>query len=113
MSEIMNGLEEALRNDPEFGPRLQAIESIDKEVSKCVDFVDLGIAFSPVILDGGCELPDAVDVAYKGADGRYVIREPFRILSEEQMKLARARYLVVRGRAMKPALDLLFGKKTK
>jgi hypothetical protein len=99
----MDGLMAAIReSDPELAKRIDELEILEKEIADCVSAVDLDIAFSPVILRPGGSLDEAVEVAYKGEDGRYVITEPFQMVSEEKLKIMRARYLVTRGREMAP-----------
>lgn len=105
------GLREAILADPEHGPRFAASEALDKEAAKVVEFVDLDIAFSPVLLFGHTEVSEAVEVAFVGEDGRGVIKEPYRVLTNEELKLARARFLVSREKSMKSAFDV-FRKKT-
>lgn len=108
---IVDGLVAAIKADPEMGPRWNELEEIDKEVQDAVQYVDLDIAFSPVILHEGGTMEDAVKVDYKGEDGRYVISSPFKILKEDEMKVARARYLIMRGKAMQPGIMAFMNRK--
>lgn len=101
-----DGLINAIRKDPEIGPAFVALEKFDEEAKKVMEFVDLDIEFSPILLHG-TETKDAVKVDYMSEDGRGVIKEPYRVLSAEELKLARARYLVARDREASPALDQL------
>jgi len=107
-SSLISKMENTLRKDPEIGPKLSEMEEIDLEVEACLKHVDLNIASSPVILGCRTSTREAVEISYRGEDGRYVIANPFKMLSEEECKKARARFLVVRGREMRPALDRLF-----
>lgn len=107
-SDMLGSLERALRSDPEFGPKMAEMDEIDREVESCLHCVDLDIAYSPVILGAGTNSRDAVEIDYKGENGKYVISNPFKTLSEDEVRKARARFLVVRGREMKPAMDRLF-----
>lgn len=107
-SDMLSGLERALRADPEFGPKFAEMDEIDKAVADCIDCVDLDIAFTPVILGAGTSTRDAVEIDYKGENGKYVISSPFKMLTEDEVRKARARFLVVRGREMKPAMDRFF-----
>lgn len=106
-NDILSGLTEAIRNDPQIGPRFRVIEEIEKQAADAVEFVDLSIAFSPVLLSCSDTTDDAVKVAYKGEDGRYVIKDPFRIVTEDELKLMRSRYLIVNGREKQPFIDRL------
>ena len=108
----VDGLLNAIRNDPELGPRFKASEALDEQAKRCVHAVDLDIAFSPVLLDGATHTDEATVVAYRGVDGRGVITSPvLRIMSVEEHKLARARFLVARGNEMQPVMDRLFKRK--
>lgn len=107
-SKVFASLMESLRSDPELGPRLKEVDEVEAEVAQVLSCVDLDIAFSPVLVAEGDSMDDAVDVAYKGADGRYVIENPFNIVPADQLKIMRARYLVTRGRAMQPQFDRIF-----
>ncbi len=98
MSDILNSLQSAIRNDPEFGPRFREIEEIEKEAADAVQFVDLEIACSPVLIGPSTTTEDAVAVGYRAEGGKYVIREPFMVVKEDDLKLMRARYLIVNGR---------------
>lgn len=94
-------------SDPALAARIDASDAIEKEVQDCLFAVDLSIAFSPIVMSPGQNLDDAVEVSYKGQDGRYVIREPFKILKADEVKVARARFLVLNGKRNAPAVDRL------
>lgn len=96
-----------LRDTEEFGPRLKELEKLETEIQAAVALVDLDIAFSPILLNTGDTTQEAVEI-YKGEDGRYVCRNPFKILSEVETKKARARFLVQRAKEMEPVMDRLF-----
>jgi hypothetical protein len=87
---------------------MKEIDAIEAEVASVVEAVDLEVAFSPVLMRPGDSLSDAVEVAYKGENGKYVFTDPFRQVSADDLKVMRARYLIVRGKAMAPALDRFF-----
>ncbi len=106
--DLLGGLMAAIRNDPELGPRFREIDKIEAEATSCVDCVDLDIAFSPVLMHEGDAMRDAVEVAYKGADGRYVFDSPFKLVTAEELRVMRARYLVMRGKEMEPAMRRFF-----
>lgn len=111
---MLSSLVNAIRNDPEIGPRYKELEELDKEAKEVVEHVDLSIAFSPVLIHG-YSTDDAVTVDYQGADGRYVIKgPPMQIVSAEELKLMRARYLIVNGRENQkryaPLFERLKGK---
>lgn len=106
---MLKGLTEALRNDPQLGPEFRAMEEIDEEAKRVLEFVELSVAFSPILISGDSTM-DAVKVDYKGTNGKYVIREPFRMLTEDEVRLARARYLIVNGREQQPVIDRMFRK---
>lgn len=95
----------AIHADPQMGPRLREIDAFEAEVKAAVEHVMLDIAFSPVILKCGGSIEDAVEVEYKAEDGRYIIKEPFCMLTEDETKLARARFLIARGKAMAPQME--------
>jgi len=101
---LARSLDAALRSDPILGPRLQAIDALEAEVAKAVESVDLEIAFSPVIMEPGGTTQDAIEVAYKAADGRYVFDKPLKVVTAEELKLMRARYLITRGKEMEPMM---------
>ena len=103
-------LTDALYNHPEIGPILRAGDALEAEVMAAVPAVDLDIAYSPVLMNRGDTLEDARDVGYKAAGGIYVFKEPFRKVTAEELKVMRARYLIVRGKAMQPHIDRMFGK---
>ena len=106
----LSGLLDVLRNDPHMGPKIKETEEIESAVKDAVDFIELEIAYSPVIMRPGDTTQDAVKVAYKGRDGRYVITEPYKVVTADELKVMRARYLVTRGKEIEPTMDRMFGK---
>lgn len=103
---------EAIRNSEEFGPSFKASEALEEQAKKCVFAVDLEIAFSPVLLPGCHKTEQSVEVDYRGEDGRGLIREPYTLLSEDEHKLARARFLCARGNELQPAINKFLVRKT-
>lgn len=98
-------------SDPELADRMDAIDEMEEEVKDAMQHVMLDIAYSPVILRPGQGTVDAVEISYKAQGGRYVIKDPFTVLSTEEVTEARARYLVTRGKEMAPAMERMFGKR--
>ncbi len=105
---MMGGFMKALYDDPEHGPRLRERDALEQEVMDAVECVMLDVAFSPVLLQPGDGTVDAVEIAYKAGGGKYVIKEPYRVLSTEETKIARARYLVTKGKEMEPFYKRFF-----
>lgn len=105
-------LANALRQHHEFGPKLKEIDAQEKEVADAVQHVDLDIEYTPVCLRAGDTTKDAVPVEYKTGDGRYVIKEPYMLLTADELKVMRARYLIARGREMRPFYDRFFKSTT-
>ncbi len=106
--DAFSGLLEVLRNDPEIGSRLKETDEIERETARAVECVMLDIAFSPVLPNPGNTLEQAVEVAYKGEDGRYVLEgSPLRVVTEGELKVMRARYLITNGREMQKRSPLL------
>ncbi len=110
MNDITKSLEQALRADPEFGPILKVSDEIEGQVKEVVEFVDLTIAFSPVLPPGANSTDREIIVDYVGTDGRGVVKDPYQIIPAEQLKEMRARWLVVNGREKQPAIDRMFNK---
>lgn len=96
--DLAESLRKAVLADPEMGPRFREIEEIEKEAAAAVKFVDLDVAFSPILLGPSTTTEDAVAVGYRADGGKFVIREPFKVVKESDLKLMRARYLIVNGR---------------
>lgn len=88
-------IQKTIQDDPVIGPKLKLLEEIERDVDGCVDFVDLKIAFSPVLLKPATSTLNAVEIDYKAQGEKYVIRNPYKVLTEDQVKRARARFLVV------------------
>lgn len=108
---ILSGLVSAIEADPELGPRWKEIEALEAEVKAATEHVMLEIAYSPVIMREGGTTRDAVEVAYKSADGRYVFDNPYKVVTADELKVMRARYLITRGKEMSPAIDRAFRRK--
>jgi len=100
-------LAETLRNHPEYGDAFRESEAVEQEVEDCLDYVDLDVMFSPVVMRPGQKLEDAVEVSYKGEDGRYVIENPLKIVEPNKLRMMRARFLVLRGRSAPPRSEML------
>jgi len=103
----LHGLTEAIRGDPDLGPRLAAFEALDREIDEVLEAVDLDIAFSPVVMHG-YDISNKVEVDYLGQDGKYYIRtgpQTFEKVASEDLKRMRARYLLLHGKAAQPMID--------
>lgn len=109
-SKLAAGLADALRQHPQYGPRIREIEGIEKEVADVIEAVDLDIAFSPVLMNAGDKLENATDVAYKAEDGRYVFDNPYKVVTADELKVMRARFLIMRGKQMDPIIRRAFQK---
>lgn len=103
----LNSLLGVLRNDPECGEAFREAEAVEKEVEEYLEFVDLDVMFSPVVMSPGQKLESAVEVSYKSEDGRYVIESPLTIVDPEKLRVMRARFLVLRGQAAPPISEML------
>jgi hypothetical protein len=107
--DALSGLAEALRNHPDLGPRYRELEAFDAEVESAVEHVMLDIAYSPILLSGD-NLDEAVEI-YEATDGRYVVRSTGKVLTVEETKRARARFLCARGKKFQPVIDRMFPRK--
>lgn len=109
-NKFLESLLKALRTDTEIGPRFIESETIEQEARSCVHAVDLDIAFTPILLPGCTKTEEASHVAYRSENGGGVIKEPYRVLTEDELKLARACFLVARGKEMQPYMDRFLGR---